>query len=262
MPGKKQNPGNDLSLFSPPAIKPEDVINTVVDLADSSNYPFFQTPNGVFVNADCKAVLNFLPENSIDVIITDPPYLPVGEKFMKDKKEIYGDENSIFEIEDKLWDVLKQDSWVVIYWSIKNLPKIFTFKKFIYKWLIIGLFPSTVSKSVIGDRKYLPIFVFAKGEPKVVYRTSDVIPVGEIPLIQDKIKTPDFKPTVTTSFLLQMFVRKHHLILDPFCGFGGIPIACETFGFKWIGIEIDNDRYKKAKEFFIKSLNAKILKEK
>jgi site-specific DNA-methyltransferase (adenine-specific) len=37
--------------------------------------PFFQSENAVLLNADCLEVMNAIPENSIDMIFADPPYL-------------------------------------------------------------------------------------------------------------------------------------------------------------------------------------------
>lgn len=37
--------------------------------------PFYESENTVLFNGDCLEVLSFLPENSIDVIFADPPYL-------------------------------------------------------------------------------------------------------------------------------------------------------------------------------------------
>jgi len=37
--------------------------------------PFFKTKNTVIYNGDCLEVLNLIPENSIDMIFADPPYM-------------------------------------------------------------------------------------------------------------------------------------------------------------------------------------------
>jgi site-specific DNA-methyltransferase (adenine-specific) len=37
--------------------------------------PFFQSKDAVIFNGDCLEMLLFFPENSIDMIFADPPYL-------------------------------------------------------------------------------------------------------------------------------------------------------------------------------------------
>ena len=58
-----------------------------------------------------------------------------------------------------------------------------------------------------------------------------------------KIETAQFKPTYTTSALLTMFTKEGDVVLDPFAGYGSIPLVCELFNRKWIAIEIDPTKY-------------------
>jgi DNA modification methylase len=44
-----------------------------------------------------------------------------------------------------------------------------------------------------------------------------------------------------------MFTREGDLVLDPFAGYGSIPLVCELFGRKWIAVEVDPVKYQVAK---------------
>ena len=44
-----------------------------------SQKPFFETPNGLLYCADCLDLLKQMPDESVDLIVTDPPY---GYSFM------------------------------------------------------------------------------------------------------------------------------------------------------------------------------------
>jgi DNA modification methylase len=62
-----------------------------------------------------------------------------------------------------------------------------------------------------------------------------------------------------------MFTREGDLVLDPFAGYGSIPLVCELFGRKWIAVEIDPVKYQIAKRIIearrvpdIKSLKEEI----
>jgi len=46
-----------------------------------------------------------------------------------------------------------------------------------------------------------------------------------------------------------MFMKKTDVVLDPFAGWGSLLKVCELFKRRWIGIEINEERVKFAKEF-------------
>jgi len=190
---------------------------------------------------DANKLIKGIADNSVDLILTDPPFgLNIDE---------YDNGNALFDLEDELWRVTKLNAWLVSYWSTKILAGIFRLRRFQYTWQIICKFDHTFSKWVGGDRSYLPIMVFRKGNPKVLYRRSDIIPSEELPIVFEKVRNPQFKPTITTSVLLQMFSRDGDTVLDPFAGFGSIPLVCEYFHRNWIGIEIDRRKYNIAVKF-------------
>lgn len=203
----------------------------------------FRTSLGIFKYGDALQLIEELGEGTIDCVITDPPFgLGMDE---------YDDIQVFFEIEDKLWKVLKRDAWFVFYFTTKKLLEVAKLKRFKFVWMLCCLYHSTISKTVIGDRSYTPIMVFKKGNPKVVYRRSDIVYADEIPFIQAKVRDSQFKPTMTTALLLQMFTKPDDLILDPFAGYGSIPLVCETFGRRWIAFEIDPFKFEVARRFIV-----------
>lgn len=198
-------------------------------------------PNGQFFCGDARELIRSVSNETIDLILTDPPFgLDMDE---------YDNGELLFEMEPELWRVLKPDGWLVLYWSTKFLPRIFRLKQFEYTWQMICHFGHTYSKWTGGDRAYMPIMIFKKGQPKVKYRRGDVIPSEELPFVIEKVRNAQFKPTITTSMLLQMFSSTKELILDPFAGFGSIPFVCEYFDRNWIAYEIDNKKYDIAIKF-------------
>jgi len=205
------------------------------------------------VYGDAKKELKKIKNNSIDIIITDPPYnINYAE---------YDNSDIFFELEREYYRVLKPDSWLVFWWSTKRIPAISKLKIFEYKWMIICWFHSTYSKCILGDRTFTPIFVYAKGKPKISYRRTDSILAEELPILQTKIRSGDFKPTFTLSQLLLMFTRKGDTILDPFMGFGSLGLVCKWFNRNFIGIEIDEDRFKIAEDIIQKGTLTKSIPE-
>ncbi|MEM2174135.1 MAG: DNA methyltransferase [Candidatus Micrarchaeia archaeon] len=210
---------------------------------------FFQTKYGIFICEDARIILPQIESQSIDIIITDPPYQKEKQKLLFNVPKDYGNLNLVFELEDEFWRVLKKDSWLIMFWGVKNLKEAFKFKKFEYVWQLIAIFPSSFSKCTLGDRKYFIILVFKKGNPKVVFKRADILYSEELPFIQIPIKKPDFKPTGINARLIQMFSKKNDTILDPFAGWGSLQKVCEMFERKWIAIEKDRERFEAAKKF-------------
>jgi len=199
-----------------------------------------------------------LPDASIDIIITDPPF---GINYFDEQANYDVNPNIFFEVEDELFRVLKNNSWLIFWWSIKCVPDIAKLKKFQYRWQIICEFQGTYSKSMIGDRKYIPIYVYAKGDSKMIYRATDIVYGAELPFLQVKIKSGDFKPTIAQSQLLCLFTREDDLILDPFCGFGSLLMVCKLFNRRFIGIDNDEVRVKIARKLLKEMKMSKSLPE-
>jgi DNA modification methylase len=40
-----------------------------------------------------------------------------------------------------------------------------------------------------------------------------------------------------------MFSREGDLVLDPFAGYGSIPLVCELFNRRWLAVEVDEVKY-------------------
>jgi len=208
------------------------------------NFPkenrYFESNNVILYLGDCSNYLKKFKDNSVDIIITDPPYNINYANY--DNTDIF------FELEKEYYRILKPNSWFIFWWSTKRIPEISKLKLFKYKWMIICWFHSTYSKSVLGDRTFAPIFVYAKGEPKIVYRRTDSILAEELPIVQTKIKSGDFKPTFALSQLLLIFTKEGNIVLDPFMGFGSLGLVCKMFNRNFIGIEKDEIRFKIAKK--------------
>jgi len=202
---------------------------------------------------DSKEELKKIGSNSIDIIITDPPY-NIG--FAK-----YDNSDIFFELEEEYYRVLKPNSWFIFWWSTKRIPEISKLKLFKYKWMIICWFHSTYSKCSIGDRTFTPIFTYTKGEPKIAYKRTDSILAEELPIVQTKIKSGDFKPTFALSQLLLNFTKEGDTVLDPFMGFGSLGLVCKLFNRNFIGIEKDQIRFKIAEDIINKGKIVKSIPE-
>jgi len=90
---------------------------------------------------DCRKVLKNFKAGFFDTIITDPPY---GIDYNND----YGVERNIFlEMEDEFYRVLRENSWLVFWWTVKRIPEV-RFEKFNFVWMLIASYYKTVSRSI------------------------------------------------------------------------------------------------------------------
>ena len=89
-----------------------------------------------FVNkimcGDCSELIKELPDESIDNIITDPPY-------GLNKEGISNDYNlgTFYNILPDCYRVLKRDSFFITFFSTKFLPKLFENNPFSYFWQFV-----------------------------------------------------------------------------------------------------------------------------
>jgi len=234
-------PKNEKLLF--PCHTPEKTILSSIKEKLKGKFKLYESNYGLGVLGDAREVLNYIQKEYFDAVITDPPFLPQTDSFTKKTYKSEMSDDLIFEIENLLFNVLRKNSWLITYWSVKNLPRAFRFKRFQYAWTICVEFHSTYSKCPIGDRKWIPVLCFKKGNPKTIMRRPDIIPAEELPIIQEKLNRPDFKPTFVNSRLIQMFLPENGIVLDPFAGWGSLPLVCEIFKKTWMGIEIDAERF-------------------
>jgi len=222
-------------------------------------YKTFRTGNGVLVLGDAREVLKRIPSNSVDHVITDPPW---GVGF-----DEYDDLKTFIDVRDELYRVMKPNSWLVFFFTPKRIYDITPYlQRFTYRWMIPYLFTGfgSVTRNPLGSQaSYSIIMVFSKGEPKITAKRRDVIYSDELPIVEGNIHEPQFKPTFTVSVLVTMFSREGDLILDPFAGYGSIPLVCELFNRRWVGIEVDPVKYEVAKQILSmkKVVDIKKLKE-
>jgi tRNA G10 N-methylase Trm11 len=204
------------------------------------DYPHFKTGNGVLILGDSREVLKRFPSGVVDHVITDPPW---GVGF-----DEYDDLGVFLDVRDELHRIMKPDSWLVFYFATKRVFDLAPLlERFTYKWLIPCLFPSETWTPLGFKSSFSLILVFAKGKPKVVHKRRDVIYPEELPIVEGNTRERQFKPTIATAILLNVFTKPGDLILDPFSGYGSIPLVAELFGRKWVGIEIDPERFEIAK---------------
>lgn len=189
------------------------------------------------IYGDCLELIKLLPDNSIDVVLTDPPY-------GLNKDDIRGDADlSLFyDVLPECDRVLKNNSFFITFFSTKFLPQLFKNNPFNYFWQIVLYCPEGRVKSPIGYTKFMSCFIFKKGNPKIIHRSKDIFidtPGKMVEPDEGYINHPTPKPKHFIKEILKMFTREDDLVLDPFIGSGSTAMACLQLNRKFIGFEIE-----------------------
>lgn len=191
------------------------------------------------INIDCVNGFKLLSDESIDIILTDPPY---GLQ----KQGITNDHNldAYYSIMSESNRVLKKDSYFITFFSTKFLPDVFKNNPFQYFWNFVLYCPNSGVRSPIGFTKYMSCIVFKKGNPSMITRNKDLFldtPGRMVEPDEGFINHPTPKPKTFIKDLLQLFSKENDIILDPFIGSGSTAVACKQLSRNYIGFEIDKN---------------------
>lgn len=207
-------------------------------------------------NGDCLELMKGIPDKSIDLVVTDPPYGINYQSNMRVKSEKFdilkNDDNDLrFLAFQELHRVLKDDCVCIVFASWKNyhkdfseLDKLFDIKNVIV-WRKHG--------GGIGDLKhtlstdYELDIVCHKGRGKIrgkrdgsVWECNKVAPA--------KMVHPTQKPLEIIQRLIEKFSDENCVVLDPFLGSGTTAVACVNTNRNFIGIELDEKYFKIAEQ--------------
>lgn len=221
------------------------------------------------LQGDCLELMSKIPDNSIDLIVTDPPYLI-------SKINYGGTINNIKKLNKSLTD-LKNNTDItqgydielfgnefvrimneinIYLWCNKaQIPEYFKFyvdkhkcKFDIICWHKTNALP-TYSNKYLTDTEYL--LYFRKGRGKCFPQSYDDAKTYYIAPINHKDKKlyghPTIKPLDITEKIIRNSSKENNIILDPFMGSGTTGLACLNINRNFIGMELDEKYFNIAK---------------
>jgi site-specific DNA-methyltransferase (adenine-specific) len=191
--------------------------------------PYYEHNGITIYHGDCREVLPTLPDQSIDLVLTDPPY---------------GVDKASWDID--VWPLLDtaaaQCSRVltnrgVCFWftSTRFLPETLEIvrRHIPYRWLFIWHENNSMQHGDLGFAKHTPAFVLSHG--KAWRSMPDLF---SCPIITGLPHvTP--KPLSLIRYIAEHAGKPNETILDPFMGSGTTLRAAKDLGRKAIGIEIE-----------------------
>ncbi|HET6841378.1 MAG TPA: DNA methyltransferase [Candidatus Angelobacter sp.] len=205
---------------------------------------YYQEKGISLYHGDCRDVLHDIESESVEMALTDPPYL-VSYKGRWGSKQgtIKGDAEAswIAPVFVELWRILVADA---LCFSFYGWPHADTFMTV---WKLVGFRPISqivCVKNVWGldyftRSQHETAYLLAKGKPAKPHTAiSDVVDWQRVraPL------HPNQKPLATISKLMEAYTRPATCIVDPFVGSGTTLVAARNLGRRAIGIEVE-ERY-------------------
>lgn len=215
-------------------------------------------------NEDCLEGMKRIPDGSVDLVLTDPPY----NIAKKNNFQTMGRSGIDFGEWDKGFDQIlwletmaskvSENGSVIIFNGWRNLGTIaekmeslgFDCKDVI-RWKKTNPMPRNRDRRYIVDYEFALWFVNKKAK-WVFNRQSETYDRAEMvyPIVGGKEKTghPTQKPTELMEELLRRHSKVGATVLDPFMGSGTTAIACINTNRNFIGFELDETYFNLANE--------------
>ena len=226
-------------------------------------------------NDDCLKVLPTIPDKSIDLILTDPPYGTTSCKW-----------DSVIPFEPmwkELKRIIKDNGCIAVFGSepFSSALRMSNIKQFKYDWYWNKKIPSGMAFAKYQPMRQLELIsIFSKNKtnyyPQKILRDKPIksggikksetaphnLPKGfkkeykyknPINLIEfDKIRNgsvhPTQKPVALLEYLIKTYTNQNDTVLDFTMGSGSTGVACKNTNRNFIGIELDKDYFDIAKK--------------
>lgn len=222
------------------------------------------------INDDCIKVMKQIPDKSIDLIITDPPYLHV-KGGMKSKRLNVGVRDAKSQIVTSMSDFGKDEIYnflnvakkkmkkvnmyvfcsklqIVYYlnWAIENKLKydlLFWYKD-TTRMISTKFYASNIEYiiRIYGNGASLKKRVGIDGKARSdLYQKFFIYPTPKMKVYEAQ------KPLEILEKLVEVSSEPDDIVLDPYMGSGTTGLACKNLNRKFIGIELEKDIFEVAK---------------
>jgi len=205
---------------------------------------------------DAIKFLQTLPDKSVDVVITDPPYFQPATHYSPSRKQIFThkciSDLSILEhffraFLKELTRVTKEDGFIYVFCDSQSYPLVFAGLYSDVKRMRTIVWDKITAFNGYTWRHQHELIAFAE-MPK-----SKIVPTGDGDIIKQRVtKVEDrIHPAEKPIDLLNRLIEKHKdkdLFLDCFAGSGNTLIAVKQLGKNFIGCESDEKYFKIASE--------------
>jgi adenine-specific DNA-methyltransferase len=199
------------------------------------------------LTGDCLKLLPLLPDASVDMVLTDPPYLVRYQS--RDGRRLANDDTDAWLAPafSELYRVLRRDRFCVSFCGFTQA------ERFISAWKAAGFrvlehlvwrkrYPSSTG---FVRRYHEQAYLLAKGNPRLPY--SLIPSVLEWRYTENRLH-PTQKPVGALMPLIMAFSQIGDVVLDPFAGSGSTAAAAAMLGRNYIAIELSAEYAKIAQK--------------
>ena len=200
---------------------------------------------------DCLEVLKGIPDNSIDLVVTDPPYSMAYVSSHRKSRfsaihfdELDGDLTWFHDFANQANRVLKNHTHIYIFcndYAISDYRHMLQYSKFKNKRVLVWVKNDHTAGDLDGDYGNKTEFIlFAQKGRRLLNgkRNVNVLNYDRV----SELYHPTQKPTSLISFLIKKSSNPGDIVLDPYLGSGTTAVAAKQLGRRYIGIEI-NPKY-------------------
>jgi len=197
------------------------------------------------IHGDCIQVMRNIPDASVDLVVTDPPYLVNYRS--RDGRTIAGDidDSWLHPAFAEMYRLLAPNSFCISFYGWNKVDR------FMAAWRAAGFYPVghfTWSKPYASSKGFTEArhecaYLLAKGRPdKPSNPPQDVLPWD----YSGNRLHPTQKPVSAITPLIDAYSTEGAIVLDPFAGSGTTAVAAKSLDRAFIGIEMDDTYYGKA----------------
>jgi adenine-specific DNA-methyltransferase len=199
-------------------------------------------PIDTFINrillGDCVKAMGQMPKESVDLIVTDPPYICRFQS--RDGRTVANDDRSdwVAPAFTQMYRVLKPDRFCVSFYGWNKVDVFFA------AWKAAGFAPVghlVFTKHYASNERYVAYchesaYLLAKGHPaKPPMALRDVLDWR----YTGNERHPTEKPLMAMMLLVDAFSTPGDIVLDPFVGSGTTAVAAKKLGRRYIGIDLE-----------------------
>jgi adenine-specific DNA-methyltransferase len=183
-------------------------------------------------------VLRELPADSIDLVITDPPYL-VNYR-ARDGRTVAGDDTDAWlaPVFTEVYRVLKPDRFCVSFYGWTKADR------FLQVWKGLGFRP-------VGHFVWVKDYASSQGFTRYQHEQAYLLAKGRPPyphmVLGDVLEWrytgnalhPTQKPLMAIVPLVLAYSKMRDVVLDPFVGSGTTAVAAQQLGRRYVGIDLN-----------------------
>ena len=197
---------------------------------------------GCIVCGDCLEVMADMPDGCVDAIVTDIPY-NCSQKYQRLRNLDYGDWDKGFNHRPAIKNFIRLSRGTCIVWCGNTQISGILLRMKREDLLTRQITWVKANPTVInGDKLYLPGIESCAYGKKRTTTFNGHCHSGVWKMPPDSIRFhPNQKPLALLCEQIQHVSNQGDVILDPFVGSGTTCVAAKKLGRRWIGIELDEN---------------------